>query len=67
MRPTEIGSIVNDMLVQYFPDVLSVDFTARLEDELDEIAEGKAWVPVIDQFYQKLRRPGRGRRGIAEA
>jgi len=54
LRPTEIGSIVTDLLVQYFPDVLSVDFTARLEDELDEIAEGKAWVPVIDQFYQKF-------------
>lgn len=54
LRPTEIGTIVNDMLVQYFPDVVSVDFTARLEDELDEIAEGKAWVPVIDEFYQKF-------------
>jgi DNA topoisomerase-1 len=42
------------MLVQYFPDVLSVDFTARLEDELDEIAEGKAWVPVISEFYEKF-------------
>lgn len=52
LRPTEIGTIVNDMLVQYFPDVLSVDFTARLEDELDEIAEGKPWVPVIGEFYQ---------------
>ena len=54
LRPTEMGFIVNDLLVQYFPDVLSVDFTARLEDELDEIAEGKAWVPVIDEFYQKF-------------
>lgn len=56
LRPTEIGSIVNDMLVQYFPDVVSVDFTARLEDELDEIAEGKPWVPVISQFYEKFAR-----------
>lgn len=54
LRPTEIGSIVNDMLVQYFPDVLSVDFTARLEDELDEIAEGKPWVPVLGDFYKKF-------------
>jgi DNA topoisomerase I len=54
LRPTEIGSIVTDMLVQYFPDVLSVDFTARLEDELDEIAGGKPWVPVIDEFYSKF-------------
>ena len=56
LRPTEMGTIVNDMLVQYFPDLLSVDFTARLEDELDEIAEGKPWVPVIGQFYQQLAR-----------
>ncbi len=54
LRPTEIGEIVNDMLVQHFPDVVSVDFTARLEDDLDEIAEGKPWVPVIDDFYQKF-------------
>jgi DNA topoisomerase-1 len=52
LRPTEIGMIVSDMLVEYFPDVLSVDFTARMEDELDEIAEGKPWVPVIDDFYR---------------
>jgi DNA topoisomerase-1 len=56
LRPTEMGMIVNDMLVQYFPNVLSVDFTARLEDELDEIAEGKAWVPVIGEFYEKFSR-----------
>ena len=54
LQPTEMGAIVTDLLVEYFPDVLSVDFTARLEDELDEIAEGKEWVPVIDGFYQKF-------------
>jgi len=54
LRPTEMGAIVTDMLVQYFPDVLSVDFTARLEDELDEIAEGKPWVPVIEEFYRQF-------------
>lgn len=54
LRPTPIGELVNDMLVEYFPDVMSVDFTARLEDELDEIAEGKPWVPVIDNFYQQF-------------
>lgn len=50
--PTEIGSLVNDMLVEHFPDVMSVDFTARLEDNLDEIAEGKPWVPVLGEFYR---------------
>jgi DNA topoisomerase-1 len=54
LRPTEIGELVNDMLVEYFPDVMSVDFTARLEGELDEIAQGKPWAPVIDEFYQQF-------------
>ncbi len=50
--PTETGEIVNDLLVEYFPNILSVDFTARMEGELDEIAAGKqAWVPVVAQFY----------------
>ena len=53
--PTETGRIVNDMLVEYFPDVLSVDFTARLEDELDTIAQGdKDWVPVVNGFYSNF-------------
>ena len=53
--PTDTGRLVNDLLVDYFPDVLSVDFTARLEDELDAIAHGdKEWVPVIDGFYRNF-------------
>jgi DNA topoisomerase-1 len=56
LMPTETGQVVNDLLVEYFPNVLSADFTARLEDELDEIANGKPWVPVIDQFYQQFSR-----------
>lgn len=52
LYPTEVGSTVTDMLVEYFPDVLSTDFTARMEDELDTIATGdKEWVPVIDGFW----------------
>jgi DNA topoisomerase-1 len=43
--------VVNDLLVEYFPDIVSVDFTARLEDELDKIAEGDPWVPVLASFY----------------
>jgi DNA topoisomerase I len=54
LRPTETGELVNDLLVEYFPDVMSVDFTARMEDELDEIAEGKPWVPVLEQFYGRF-------------
>ncbi len=54
LQPTETGQIVNDILVEHFPNILSVDFTARLEDELDEIAEGKPWVPVIADFYGRF-------------
>lgn len=53
--PTETGRVVNDLLVEHFPNVMSVDFTARLEDELDQIAEGeKEWVPVVDGFYRQF-------------
>lgn len=52
--PTETGQLVNDLLVEHFPNILSVDFTARMEDELDEIAQGKPWVPVISGFYGRF-------------
>ena len=55
LHPTPTGELVNDLLVEHFPDVLSVDFTANMEDDLDKIAEGRSpWVPVIDRFYQKF-------------
>lgn len=56
LAPTEVGEVVTDLLVEHFPDVLSVDFTAQLEDQLDEIAGGKPWVPVVDDFYQDFAR-----------
>ncbi len=50
--PTEIGFIVNDLLVQHFPDIVDVGFTARMEDDLDLIASGeREWVPVLKEFY----------------
>jgi len=52
-RPTPIGVAVNDFLVENFDSLINVSFTAKMEDQLDEIAEGKSqWVPVIDQFYK---------------
>ncbi len=51
-QPTDLGFIVNDLLCQYFPDIVDIEFTARMEDELDEIAnENKNWVHVIQDFY----------------
>ena len=52
-EPTELGEIVNSIIVDYFPDIVNVDFTANLENELDEIEDGKEnWVQVIDEFYK---------------
>lgn len=53
--PTETGRIVNDLLVQYFPDVMDVQFTARMEDQLDSVAEGDSeWQPVLHTFYDRF-------------
>ena len=50
--PTDIATIVNDFLVQHFPDVIDFSFTATVEKEFDEIAGGKReWVEMIDDFY----------------
>jgi len=55
--PTEIGQMVNDMLVEYFPDVVDLDFTAGLEGELDRIEEGQAdWQELIRKFYGPFSR-----------
>lgn len=53
--PTETGFIVNDLLVEFFPDVLGVNFTAHMEEDLDEIAGGKReWRSVLADFYQSF-------------
>lgn len=53
---TELGHMVNEQLTQFFPDILSVEFTARLEAQLDEIAEGNlAWRDVVSDFYQGFK------------
>jgi DNA topoisomerase-1 len=52
LRPTELGTIVNDLLVEHFPDVVDVKFTAQIEEHLDQVAEGESdWVPVVKEFY----------------
>lgn len=51
-EPTEIGKTVNDMLVENFPKIVDVEFTAKMEEELDDIASGKRhWTEVIKEFY----------------
>ena len=51
-QPTELGVIVNDLMCQYFSNIVDIEFTARMEDELDEIAnENRDWVHVVQDFY----------------
>ncbi|MDP2741725.1 MAG: type I DNA topoisomerase, partial [bacterium] len=50
--PNEMGIIVNDILAQNFPEIVDIDFTAKMEKELDEIADGKdTWVKTCREFY----------------
>ncbi len=52
LQPTEIGMLVNDLLVEHFPRIVDYNFTAQMEKNLDKIAEGeKKWVPLIENFY----------------
>lgn len=51
--PTELGTIVSEAVEEYFPEIIDVDFTAKMEKDLDTIEEGKSdWVEVIDDFYK---------------
>lgn len=53
LSPTELGKTVNQILVDNFPDIFEVKFTAVMEEELDKIEEGKEeWVKVLNDFYQ---------------
>jgi DNA topoisomerase-1 len=52
LMATELGLIVNDLLVEHFPHVFDVGFTSQMEEELDEIASGeRAWIPTLHEFY----------------
>ncbi|MGM9924144.1 MAG: type I DNA topoisomerase [Bacillus sp. (in: firmicutes)] len=50
--PTELGEIIHEVMVEFFPDIIDVEFTARMEEEFDNIEDGEiAWRKVIDEFY----------------
>jgi DNA topoisomerase-1 len=52
LYPTELGEVVNELLVEYFPDIVNVEFTAQMEDDLDRIANGEMELtPVLHEFY----------------
>ncbi len=56
-KPTSLGTTVNDFLIEYFPDVFAYQFTAKMEDELDDIANGqRKWKVVLNDFYQPFEK-----------
>jgi DNA topoisomerase-1 len=55
--PTEEGFLVNDMLVENFPEIVDINFTSHIEEEFDDIAEGKIkWVEVMREFYGPFKK-----------
>ncbi len=57
LQPTDLGLIVNDFLVEHFPDVVDYQFTAHVEEKLDKIADGDLeWQPVIEDFYKPFEK-----------
>ncbi len=56
LHPEPVAGIVTDLLVEHFGDYVDLAFTARMEEELDEIARGeRAWIPLLEAFYAPLR------------
>jgi len=55
--PTEIGFTVNDLLVEHFPEIVDIKFTANIEEDFDKIAEGKiTWTKVLKEFYGPFKK-----------
>lgn len=56
-EPTELGEIVNSLIVEFFPDIVDVTFTAEMEGKLDEVEIGKEqWQKIIDEFYKPFEK-----------
>ena len=57
LKPTDIGILVNDILVENFRRVVDIEFTARMEEDLDDIADGKKkWQPIIKEFWEPFKK-----------
>ena len=53
LRPTELGQTVNSWLIEHFPDIVDAGFTAEMEEELDDVEEGRRqWVPIVREFFK---------------
>ncbi|SER54530.1 type I DNA topoisomerase [Salisediminibacterium halotolerans] len=56
-KPTELGEIVLELIAEFFPEILNVEFTADMETKLDAVEEGEEnWVKIIDEFYQDFEK-----------
>ena len=67
-EPTDTGDIVNKFLTEHFEQYVDYNFTARLEDQLDDISNGKRqWVPVLDSFWQGFKKQLEEKEGISRA
>ena len=56
LHPTELGVMVNSLLVKSFPGIVSTDFTAQMEEQLDQVEEGEAnWVKLLHTFYEPFK------------
>ena len=52
LTPTKLGITVTDLLIEYFSDIMDLDFTAKMEEELDDVSRGeREWVPMLGEFY----------------
>jgi DNA topoisomerase-1 len=57
LMPTVLGTTVTELLLQFFTGVMDPDFTAKMEEELDEVSRGeREWVPMLDQFYDPFQK-----------
>ncbi|CAM3740956.1 type I DNA topoisomerase [Mesobacillus thioparans] len=55
--PTELGEVIHELMIEFFPEILDLEFTAKMEENLDHVEEGKInWVKVIDDFYRDFEK-----------
>lgn len=55
--PTELGEVIHEIMIEFFPEIVDVEFTAKMEQDLDFVEEGKTkWVSIIDGFYKKFEK-----------
>jgi len=56
-QPTEIGILVNNLLVEHFPKIVDIKFTSQMEENLDKVAKGeKEWTEVLNNFYKPFEK-----------